>query len=536
MPFTKTVKEVKRGPCGEPVEAIVKEDECEEIERLKECKFCKPLVTRPTSSVSCVFALNGRGDVLLHHIYQPRHCREKYVGRFFEWWKESTEDKTPVMRLEDVNYFWIQREAILMVGYTPRNVSSSLVLELLFALVRLFGDFIGEFSECALLRNQELVYEILTEVAEDGIPQSTDPAYLKPYIEDLPVEAPVDLPEEQELTALQAITNTAVSYTGWVGSTALSYTPLPQLAEATGIDKLLAPKTKHPHAVQPKKKALLDKRIGITHKNSQMFLDVVEEVSASWDVDTAGEMHNLKEEVLGNIFLKNYIPGVPSVEIALNNNLHVEGLDTSIPKGDAVRLKQCGFHSSVHTTEWAAFKGLNLKAPEGETKVMSYRCCGNIRHPFKLFSYVQQVSAYSYEVVLKLRSELHEGTEGKVIVQCKMLPQSAAATFRYGTVKLSSTHESQECEFSPSSCMLRWTCSVGPSTEYVVRVKVNTMTALIPPLHLTSAQLSYEVISYTSSHLAIQYVRLAKDRSFYRPEQYLRYTTKSSCSVVNFVQ
>ncbi len=69
-----------------------------------------------------------------------------------------------------------------LVATTRDNVPPSLVLEFLRRLCTLIKDYCGHLSEEAIRKNFVLVYELLDEALDYGVPQNTSTDTLKSFV------------------------------------------------------------------------------------------------------------------------------------------------------------------------------------------------------------------------------------------------------------------------------------------------------------------------------------------------------------------
>ena len=534
---------------------ILSDDDEESSDGQESSVFCAPLLYRNASRISSLFIMNGRGDMIVEMVYQQQYHNVKDADLFYDWWANSNircsrdqlqqNQQPPMITLRNKHYLYIIRESMIFTVCSRQNLSPSLAFEFLYSVFSTLGDFLGEVSECNLQLNQYLVCEILSEMIDDGVIQTTSTSNLKTLVEEKPITFDDIHTSDYEETdiSLKGIAKSAVSYSMWLGGTALSYTPVPKIADATGLSNIVnkvvpvatALATGMPSDLLQSsdiksKKIVMDSRAGISQQNNKMFLDLTEEVSVLWSSN-----HDvIRIELTGRLCLRNFIPGKPKVEIALSNNLHIEELDNSpISAQHCVRLKQCCLHREVFTTEWEAFRSITLRAPEGETRIMTYRSTDNIRNPFKVFHHVHVVSAFCYEVLIKLRAEFPSTSTCKsATVVLDVLQGSSSAGFEFGVIKPTRSHDTQTASLKDNSIIWSATSIVG-GAESALRCKISTVRPLptTDELIVGPTSLSYEVIGWTASHVQVQYLRLASDRQFYKPEQYLRYKTLSNSSV-----
>ena len=88
---------------------------------------------------------------------------------------------------QGVNYLHVKANGVYVVATTRANCSPSFVLELLHRIAKVIKDYCGTLSEDAVRKNAILTYELLDEMVDYGIPQSTSTAALEKHIFNDPV-------------------------------------------------------------------------------------------------------------------------------------------------------------------------------------------------------------------------------------------------------------------------------------------------------------------------------------------------------------
>lgn len=72
---------------------------------------------------------------------------------------------------------------ITLVATTKGNANAALLIQFLYSFVGLCKSYFdGEFDEKQVRKNFALIYELLDEVMDYGLPQILDPEVLKLYI------------------------------------------------------------------------------------------------------------------------------------------------------------------------------------------------------------------------------------------------------------------------------------------------------------------------------------------------------------------
>ena len=139
-------------------------------------------------SISQFFILSARGDTLITKDFR----RELQKGTNELFFRKVTidsenEDIAPIFNINGINYIHIKTNNLYFILTTLDNVSPLLYYETLTRTMNIIKDFIGELSEEAIRKNFTLIYEILDEEIDYGIPQLTSSEIIKPFIFTQPV-------------------------------------------------------------------------------------------------------------------------------------------------------------------------------------------------------------------------------------------------------------------------------------------------------------------------------------------------------------
>ena len=145
--------------------------------------------------ISQLFILSPRGDVIINKQFRldvPVKITTEVFFRTVKFWKDG--DKAPAVFNEDgVNYVHVKVAGLFVAATTRKNVSPSLVLELLHRVAKVIKDYCGVLSEDALRKNSILAYELIDEMLDHGYAQTTDTETLKQRVFNEPIHATEDV-------------------------------------------------------------------------------------------------------------------------------------------------------------------------------------------------------------------------------------------------------------------------------------------------------------------------------------------------------
>lgn len=94
----------------------------------------------------------------------------------------NTDVKSPITTLGSTSFYHIKHENIFLVAVSKTNANVALVFEFLYKVAKLGVKYFVKFDEEAVKNNFTLIYELLDEICDYGLPQNTEIESLKLYI------------------------------------------------------------------------------------------------------------------------------------------------------------------------------------------------------------------------------------------------------------------------------------------------------------------------------------------------------------------
>jgi AP-1 complex subunit mu len=162
----------------------------------------------------------------------------------------------------------------------------ALILTFLYKLASVFKDYFGNLEEESIRDNFVIIYELMDETMDHGLPQSVDSTILKSFI----TQEGNRMKESDKSKPPVALTN-AVSW----------------------------------------------RAEGIKHKKNEIFLDVIEKLNLL----VAANGTVLHSEINGAIKMRSFLSGMPELKLGLNDKVMFEatGRTAQAKTGKAVELE-----------------------------------------------------------------------------------------------------------------------------------------------------------------------------------------------------
>jgi len=436
------------------------------------------------TSISQFYVLSPRGDTIISREYRSDIARgtAEIFFRKVKFWKG---DAPPVFNVDGVNYISVKSNGLQFVATTRFNVSPCLFVEMLNRLTRVFKDYCGVLSEESVRKNFILIYELLDEVLDYGIPQDTSTELLKQYIHNEPVVI--------------------------------------RKAPTTSNFRLnFGQRTTPPTAVQAP--VHMRNQKGSQSRKNEIFVDILERLTVLFNA--SGYM--LNATIDGCIQMKSYLSGNPLLRLALNEDL-VIGKENG-GYGGCV-LDDCNFHECVRLDEFDEGKKLTFLPPEGEFVVMNYRITSEFQAPFKIFPYLEEVSDFQVELILKIRADIPEANYGANVQVTLPVPRTTTTATPILEPGAGGT---QATEYREKSKQIGWNIrKFAGKTELQLRAKISLSSKFNSQVRKEFGPISinFEIPMYNVSNLQVRYLRIADTSKSYKPFRWVRYVTKSNSYV-----
>ncbi|EED88845.1 mu subunit of tetrameric clathrin adaptor complex AP1 [Thalassiosira pseudonana CCMP1335] len=295
----------------------------------------KPLITR-----------NYRGDIPL------TSAIEKFTQYLLE---VEEENKKPVFyggSAGGETFVYVQHNNLYLCAVTCKNSNVALVLTYLYQLTSLFQDYFTTLNEESIRDNFVIIYELLDETMDHGLPQSLDSTILRQFI----TQEGNRMADDSKNKPPVALTN-AVSW----------------------------------------------RAEGIKHKKNEIFLDVVEKLNLL----VAANGTVLHSEINGAVKMKSFLSGMPELKLGLNDKVMFEatGRANQNRSGKSVELEDIKFHQCVRLARFENDRTISFIPPDGEFDLMTYRLDTHVKPLIWVEAVVEPHRGSRIEYMIKTRSQ-----------------------------------------------------------------------------------------------------------------------------------
>lgn len=224
------------------------------------------------------------------------------------------------------------------------------MLTFLYKLASVFKDYFGNLEEESIRDNFVIIYELMDETMDHGLPQSVDSTILKSFI-------------TQEGNRLKDSDKPPVALTNAVSWRAE----------------------------------------GIKHKKNEIFLDVVEKLNLL----VAANGTVLHSEINGAVKMRSFLSGMPELKLGLNDKVMFEatGRQNQARTAKSVELEDIKFHQCVRLARFENDRTISFIPPDGEFDLMTYRLNTHVKPLIWVEAVVEPHKGSRIEYMIKTRSQ-----------------------------------------------------------------------------------------------------------------------------------
>ncbi|OUM51111.1 hypothetical protein BVG19_g195 [[Candida] boidinii] len=462
---------------------------------------------------SIVYFLDNKGRPLLSRDYKgdiPTSAVEKFPLLLIknQITIESIEEgaSSPIIYDNGINYIYMIHKNLYVLALTKHDSNIFNILCYLNNLIKVMESYVKSLEEESIRDNFSIIYELLDEMMDYGIPQITDEKILKEYI-----------------------TQKSFTLEEFIGKT---------MAKSNAYNK----KTNHSRASIPPStltNSINWRSPGIIYKKNEAYLDVIESIDML--INSKGQM--LNSEIFGKIQLKSYLSGMPELILGLNEKF-IQGGIASI-NGDNILKNENGnttttnnnknkidvedvkFHQCVRLSKFESDKKISFIPPDGEFELMSYRVHSTSLKPLFLIDYkFKNHSNTRLEIMIKITSNFkNKIIANKVQIKIPVPDEIDSPKYHYnkGSIK-----------YLPDESVILWKFNrIEGGKSYVMVAELllpsinNEDSYKLETFKKRPLKVNFEMQGFVTSGLQVTYLKINEPKLNYQSYPYVRYITKS---------
>mmetsp|Transcript_10101 Transcript_10101/g.13336 ORF Transcript_10101/g.13336 Transcript_10101/m.13336 type:complete len:459 (-) Transcript_10101:123-1499(-) len=372
------------------------------------------------------------------------------------------------------SFVYVSISNLYLCAVTNRNSNVALIMTFLYRLAQVFKDYFGSLDEESIRDNFVIIYELLDETMDHGLPQALDSNILRSFITTDANRTAQDVSSKPPV----ALTN-AVSW----------------------------------------------RAEGIKHKKNEIFLDVVEKLNLL----VAANGTVLHSEILGAVQMKSFLSGMPELKLGLNDKLMFEATGrNNQARGKAVELEDIKFHQCVRLARFENDRTISFIPPDGEFDLMTYRLNTHVKPLIWVEAVVEPHKGSRIEYMVKTRSQFKSrSVANNVEIIIPVPPDVDSPSFKSSVGQVT---------YLPDQDSVVWTIKqFHGGREYLMRAHFGlpSISAADVDDHARKKgenawkkpiRVKFEIPYFTVSGIQVRYLKII-ERSGYQALPWVRYIT-----------
>lgn len=343
------------------------------------------------------------------------------------------------------------------------------IIMFLLNLINTLKSYFKSLEEESIRDNFVIIYELLDEMMDYGIPQTTDPKILKEYITQ---------------NYYKLIRN----------------------------NRIIQPPSALTNAVSWRKD-------GIHYKKNEAFLDVVESINML--ISPSGTV--LNSEILGEIKIKSQLSGMPDLRLGLNDKGIFSGQDSS--DDSKIEMEDIKFHQCVRLSKFENEKIITFIPPDGEFTLMSYRLSSAqfLMKPLILVNFKLKIYKHSrIEINCTVKAQIKKKSTANNVEIVIPIPDDADTpkfTSEYGSIK-----------WIPEKSCIIWKLKTFPGgKQYHMKAELGLPSVEDSDdlLSKKPIKVNFSIPYFTTSGIQVRYLRINEPKLQYQSFPWVRYITQS---------
>lgn len=421
--------------------------------------------------LSSFMIVNLRGDVLVYREYSDAVKRLEFNE--FSTYLLSTKGlkENPIIYFNSTSYFYIKQKDLFVIVSSKANPNAAMIFQFLYQFLNICkAYFAQELNDSTVRKNFVIIYELLDEILDYGVPQITEPEVLKKYI----LEGGLKLEQLSDFDKLKQITMQATGANSW-------------------------------------------RPDGIFYKKNNIYIDLIETVNLTFS--NKGQV--LKFDIYGAIECKSELSGMPECKFGMNDKLLLQRdfANNGPVDRNAVVINDLKFDQCVKLSKFDKERAITFIPPDGKFTLMNYRISDCTVVPIKLMCLFSKTNN-KMEYKIKLKAEF-EGACSAENIELKIpIPEA--------TTKKTTNPGVGKAKFESDQNAIVWRIKkFQGGKEALLRVDLelskdwNEAEWNKPPISLT-----FNIPMYTVSGVKVSFLKII-EKSGYKPYKWIRYLTKS---------
>jgi AP-1 complex subunit mu len=415
---------------------------------------------------SAIHLCDSKGKSLLSRDYKgdvPASAIEKFPFLLVDMTEEG--NIRPLVEHNGINYLFITHNDLYIVALTRnRDANAAQIYLFLHGLVSVLTEYFKELEEESIRDNFVIIYELLDEMMDFGMPQITEPKMLKEYITQKSSKLYKIQKANQQLGPPSAITNSV----SW-------------------------------------------RKEGIFYKKNEAFLDVVESINML--INAQGKV--LRSEILGKVNVKSHLSGMPDLRLGLN--------DKNTGSKTGVEMEDVKFHQCVRLSKFENEQIITFIPPDGEFELMSYRLSTPLKPLISVDCKLETHSNSRIVINCKIKAQIKKKSTANNVEILIPIPEDAdSPKFKYshGSMKWipEKSHIVWKIKQFQGGKEHQCIAELGLPSVHIDESSFHTKRPI---------QVKFQIPYFTTSGIQVRYLKINEPKLQYNSYPWVRYITQS---------
>lgn len=445
--------------------------------------------------VSGVYFCDDKGKPLLSRRYKddiPISAIDKFSILLMECEEESNV-LPPCLSRNGIEYMFIQHNDLYIVALaTSITVNAIEIFSFLHRIVKVMGEYFKVVEEESIRDNFVIIYELLDEMMDYGVPQLTETKMLKQYITQKSFKLEKSYKKKRNAARPPDALTNSVSW-------------------------------------RPE---------GIKYKKNEAFLDIVESINML--INARGQV--LRSEIIGAVKIKSRLTGMPELKLGINDKgiftKYLEGNNIGVgddhnenessitnngkKKRSNIELEDLKFHQCVRLSKFESEKIISFIPPDGDFDLMNYRLSTTIKPLIYCDVKIKTHSSSRIEIFCVARSNIKKKSVATNVEILIPVPDDAdTPTFKYSHGKI---------KWVPEKSAILWKIRSFPGgKEYSMSAELGlpTIENNEEPKLKIPVQVKFQIPYFTTSGIQVRYLKINEPKLQYKSYPWVRYITQS---------
>lgn len=411
----------------------------------------------------------------------------------------------PVIERYGLQYMFVRHHDLYVVAIaTVQTVDVFMIIGFCYKVLEVLSDYLHDVTEESIRDNFVVIYELMDEVMDYGIPQFTETKMLKKYI----------------------------------------------TQKSNKLIKLPKSKAKRKNVIRPPEQLTNSvnwRPEGIKYKKNEAYLDIIESVNMLLT-------HNgkaLRSEIIGVVKVKSRLSGMPDLKLGINDKgifskYLAEASTESKPTMDnsavpetedvdddngvdqkhttkAMQLEDLKFHQCVRLSKFENEKIITFIPPDGEFDLMSYRINATLKPLIWCDVDIRVHSQSRIEIHCRAKAQFKKKATATNVEILIPVPEDAdTPVFR---------HSHGSLKWVPQESAVLWKIRSFPGgKEYTMAAELQLPSIVSDnkkPKSKRPVQVKFQIPFSTSSGIKVRYLKINEPKLQYKSYPWVRYITKN---------